>query len=82
MGSPLSGLIAEIFLKNYEDTYIKHLLDTKNIVFYIRYVDDILIIFDMIKIDAHNINAYINNIHKNLKLNPTHEDCNIKHIMF
>ena len=67
MGSPLSGLIAEMFLQNYEDTNIKHLLDTKNIVFYIRYVDDILIIFDTTKIDSHNINAYINNIHKKLK---------------
>ena len=76
MGSPLSGLIAEIFLQNYEDTNIKHLLDTKNIVFYIRYVDDILIIFDTTKIDSHNINAYINNIHKNLKLNHTHEERN------
>jgi len=46
------------------------------IVFYIWYVDDILIIFDTTKIDSHNINAYINNIHKNLKLNPTHEEHN------
>ena len=30
----------------------------------------------MTKIDAHNINAYINNIHKNLKLNPTNEEQN------
>ena len=71
MGSPLSGLIAEIFLQHYEDTKIKHLLDTKNIAFYIWYVDDILIIFDTTKIDTHTINAYINNINKNLKLNPT-----------
>jgi len=25
---------------------------------------------------SHTINAYINNIHKNLKLNPTHEEHN------
>ena len=76
MGSPLSGLIAEIFLQHYEDTNIKHLLDTKNIAFYIRYVYDISIIFDTIKIDSHTINAYINNTHKNLKLNPTYEEHN------
>jgi hypothetical protein len=68
MGSPLSGIIAEIFLQHYEDTNIKHLLDTKNIAFYTRYVDDILIIFDTTKIDSHTINPYINNIHNNLTL--------------
>jgi len=31
-----------------------------------------LIIFDTTKIDSHTINAYINNIHNNLKLNPTY----------
>jgi len=72
--SSLSGLIAEIFLQHYEDTNIKHLLDTNNIAFYARYVDDILIIFDMTKIDSHTINAYIKNIHNNLKLNPAYED--------
>jgi len=76
MGSPLSGPIAEIFIQHYEDTNIKHILDTKNIAFYIRYVDDILIIFDTTKIDSHTINVYINNIQKNLKFNPTHEEHN------
>ena len=74
MGSPLSGLIAEILLKHYEDTNIMRLLDTKNIAFYTRYVDDILIIFDTTKIDSHTINANINNIHNSLKLNPTYEE--------
>jgi hypothetical protein len=44
MGSPISSTIAEIFLQHLEDIHIKQLLDTKNIIFYIRYVDDILII--------------------------------------
>jgi HJR/Mrr/RecB family endonuclease len=74
MGSPLFGQIAEIFLQHYEVKNIKHLLDTKNIAFYTRYIDDILIIFDTTKIDSHTINAYINNIHNNLKLNPTYEE--------
>jgi hypothetical protein len=46
MGSPISGMIAEIFLQNIENTHIKHLLDTKNIIYYTRYVEDILIIHD------------------------------------
>ena len=46
MGSPISGTMAEIFLQHIENTHIKHLLDTKNILYYTRYVDDILIIYD------------------------------------
>ena len=46
MGSPISSTIAEIFLDRLENIHIKQLLDTKKIIFYTRYVDDILIIFD------------------------------------
>jgi hypothetical protein len=73
MGSPISSLIAEIFLQQYEDKNIKHLLDTKNIAFYARYVDDILIVFDTTKISPHTITRYINNIHSNIKLSTTYE---------
>ena len=31
MGSPISRLVAEIFLQHYEDIHIKQLLDTNNI---------------------------------------------------
>jgi len=41
MGSPISGIIAEIFLQHFEDIYVEYLLDTKNLAFYTRYVDDI-----------------------------------------
>jgi len=34
MGSPISSLIAEIFLQHYEDIHTKQLLDTKNIALY------------------------------------------------
>jgi hypothetical protein len=43
MGSPVSNTIAEIFLQYIEDTYLKQLIDTKNIILYTRYVDDILL---------------------------------------
>jgi hypothetical protein len=46
MGSPISGLIAEIFLQNYEQQLMKDILDSNKIIFYNRYVDDILIIYD------------------------------------
>jgi len=76
MGSPISSLIAEIFLQQYEDKNIKHLIDTKNIAYYARYVGDILIIFDTTKINLHTLTRYINNIHSNIKLNTTYEQHN------
>jgi hypothetical protein len=38
MGSPISSTKAEIFLQHLEDIHIKQLLDTKNIIFYTKYV--------------------------------------------
>jgi hypothetical protein len=73
MGSPISGIIAELFLQHFEDNNIKHLLDTKSIAFCARYVDDILITYDTTRIVPHTINTYANNIHSNIKLNPTYE---------
>jgi hypothetical protein len=70
MGSPISSLIAEIFVQQYEDTNIKQLLDTKNLAFYVRYVDDISIISDTTKINLHTINTYISNIYNDIKLKP------------
>ena len=46
MGSPISSLIAEIFLQHYEDVNIKQLMNMKSIALYVRYVDDILVIYD------------------------------------
>jgi len=37
MGSPISNTIAEIFLQHIEDTYLKQLLGTKNIILYTRH---------------------------------------------
>jgi hypothetical protein len=58
MGSPISGLVAEIFLQIYEHVIVKYMLENKNIVFYNRYVDDILIIFDDHKMTKKNIEIH------------------------
>jgi len=71
MGSPISSLIAQIFLQHYDDRSIGQLLDTKSIALYVRYIDDILVIFDTTKINLHIINTYINKINNNIKLIPT-----------
>jgi len=56
MGSPISSTIAEIFLQHLENTHIKQLLNTKNIILYTRYVHDILIICDTTPIGTDQIN--------------------------
>jgi hypothetical protein len=76
MGSPISGTIAEIFLQNIENTHIKQLLDTTNIIYYTRYVDDILVIYDARHINTNTVHKYISHIHSNLQLNPTYENNN------
>jgi len=73
MGSPISSTIAEIFLQHLEDIHIKQILDTKNITFYTRYVNDILIIYNTKQTNPNLFNKYINQIHTNIKLNPTYE---------
>jgi hypothetical protein len=43
--TPISGTLAEIYLQLIEELYIKHWIESQEIVYYKRYVDDILIIF-------------------------------------
>jgi hypothetical protein len=74
MGSPISGTMAEIFLQHIENKHIKQALDTKNIILYTRFVDDIRIINDSTHITADDIHKYINNIHDSLQFSPTHEN--------
>jgi hypothetical protein len=62
MGSPLSSTLTEIYLQYFEETRIKHWLETKEITHYRRYVDDIIIIFDQNRIDIDTIHHYMNNI--------------------
>jgi hypothetical protein len=46
MVSPISNTVAEIFLQYLENTHVKYILESKQIVFYTRYVDDILMIYN------------------------------------
>jgi hypothetical protein len=73
MGSPISGIVAEIFLQQLEKVHIKHLVDSNHITFYTRYVDDILIVYDSTLTTHESILQYINRIHSNIQLNPTQE---------
>jgi len=62
MGFPISGIIAEIFLQSLERTHFKPLLDNKHIIFYTRYIDDILIIYDTAQMNLDTITHYTNTI--------------------
>jgi hypothetical protein len=76
MGSPISNTRAEIFLQHIENIHLKQLLDTKSITFYTRYVDNILLKYGTKCINSNTIHEYINLIHPNLQLKPTHENNN------
>ena len=71
MGSPISGTIAEIFLQHLEPIYIRPLIETKRILFYTRYIDDILIIYDTKTTNHNYLTQYTNTMHTNLQFNPT-----------
>jgi hypothetical protein len=69
MGSPLSGLIADIFLDHIEHTHIlsednrfKH-----NLVYYYRYVDDIICLYKGNERQIDIFKNYLNNLHQKLQ---------------
>ena len=70
MGSPLSSTIAEIYLQYFEELTIKHWMETNELIYYKRYVDDI-IIFDKSKITEDLITQHKNSLHKFLEFKQT-----------
>ena len=73
MGSPISGTIAEIFLQHLEHIRIRPLIDSKQILFYTRYIDDNLIIYDTESTIQDNLTQYTNSVQTDLQFNPTQE---------
>lgn len=64
MGSPLSPLMADIFMDNFENKYLIH---DRNILYYYRYVDDILICWTGTNRQLDLFLNKINNIHPKIK---------------
>ena len=58
MGSPISGIMTEIFLEHLEQSHVRSLLDSKHINFYAWYMDDILIIYDASRTNSDTIKQY------------------------
>jgi hypothetical protein len=57
-----------------EYTYVKHWLDSREIIYYKRYVDDIFLIFDLRKTDENTILHRINNMDTNLQFKLSTEE--------
>jgi len=76
MGSPISITIAEIYIQFLEELYVKQWLDSRQILYYKRHVDDILIIYDQNKTNEQDILNHANNIDKHL-----HSNCQQKKII-
>ena len=78
MGSPLSSLLADIYLHYYVNTY---LLSNKNkfsniLVSYTRYVDDTFIIFNGTLRQIENMKKYMNSFNKNIQFTLETEENN------
>jgi hypothetical protein len=54
MGSRIAGMISEIYLQHLEETYVKHWIESKDIAYYKRYVDDIIIFDHSKKLNRNN----------------------------
>ena len=74
MGSPISGTIAEIYLQKIEEEYIKQWLDSQEISYYKRYVDDIIILSNQNLTNEIQILEAFNKVDKNLQFKMTTEE--------
>ena len=74
MGSPLSGLLADIYLNNYENKFIfnNNNILLKNIIFYGKYVDDIYIIFNGSTRQIDNLLTYMNSQNNKIQFTVEH----------
>jgi hypothetical protein len=73
MGSPISGALAEIYLQHIEELFIKHWIESQEIFYYKRYVDDIIIMYDQNKTNEIAITNVMNGINEQLEFKATEE---------
>jgi hypothetical protein len=73
MGSPISGMIAKIYLQQIEELHIRHWIQSKEIIYYKRYVDDIITIFNHSKTNETPISSIMNGINEQLEFKATSE---------
>jgi hypothetical protein len=78
MGSPVSGIITEIFLQYYEHPILKHILEMNAVIYYNCYIYDVFIVFNSTTITEEVIMNIMNTIHSNLQFFLTLKDNNYK----
>jgi hypothetical protein len=71
MGAPSSGILSEMFLQKLENTKLIDIANELQLITYHRYVDDILIVYDIRHTDINTITTKFNDMHPNLHF--THE---------
>jgi len=67
MGTPSSGLIAEVFIQHTEHKHLPHITHKHKIINYCRYVDNILIIFYSTHTNIQQILNDFNTLHPKLQ---------------
>lgn len=68
MGSPLSPLLAEVFMAQYEEVILSSVLASKHVNFWYRYVDDVIICFDGTTRQFDRVLNYINSVNPRIQL--------------
>ena len=67
LDSPISSIVIEIFVQFYEDKYMEHLLETKNITLCAHYIATT-------KTDAELVTSNMNHVHGSIMFSPSHEN--------
>lgn len=68
MGSPLSPLLSDIFMDHLENEIIlNNDLSKKHVIFWFRFVDDIIVGFNGTNRQIEQYLSFLNNIHQNMK---------------
>ena len=66
IGSPLAPVLANIFMGFYESKWLNDEYNLNKPKFYLRYVDDILAVFEKEQVSLNSLN-FLNNNHPNIK---------------
>ena len=66
IGSPLAPVLANIFMCFYESKWLNNEYNLNKPKFYLRYVDDILAVFEKEQVSLNSLN-FLNNKHPNIK---------------
>jgi hypothetical protein len=67
MGAPSSALLSEIYLQHLEHNQIQDLLTKHEIISYHRYVNDILLVYNILRTDINKTLIEFNNIHHKIQ---------------